>query len=92
MQNIKTMAKSLDVIQTSVPFDIEQAIAQAVAQAHITCEAKGNNSSDCAVAWEIVEELQAEKFHQLMTAKKKTALEIYCETHPDAAECRIYEV
>ncbi|MDM9384178.1 Calvin cycle protein CP12 [Chlorogloeopsis sp. ULAP01] len=86
------MAKSLDVIQTSVPFDIEQAIAQAVAQAHTTCEVKGNHSTNCAVAWEIVEELQAEKFHQLMTAKKKTALEIYCETHPDAAECRIYDV
>ena len=43
---------------------LQQAIQEAVEQARAACEAKGNSSSDCAVAWDIVEELQAEKSHR----------------------------
>lgn len=84
--------KNLDHMESAVSFDIEQAITEAIAQARATCKEKGNHSSDCVVAWEIVEELQLQKFQQLMTTKRKTALEMYCEAHPEAVECRIYDV
>ncbi|HLO86345.1 MAG TPA: Calvin cycle protein CP12 [Nostocaceae cyanobacterium] len=71
---------------------IEQAILEAIAEARTTCEENGNNSPNCAVAWDIVEELQAEKAHQAQAKHRKTSLEEYCETHPEALECLIYDV
>lgn len=70
---------------------LEQAIQEAIAQARAACESNGNTSSNCAVAWDIVEELQAERAHrQVKTAKN--SLEVYCDQNPEAAECRIYDV
>lgn len=71
---------------------MEQAIQEAVEQARSACEAKGNSSSDCAVAWDIVEELQAEKSHRQNISKPKTTLDSYCEAHPEAVECLIYDL
>jgi hypothetical protein len=71
---------------------MEQAIQEAVEQARSACEAKGNSSSDCAVAWDIVEELQAEKSHRQNINKPKTTLDSYCEAHPEAVECLIYDL
>lgn len=71
---------------------LEQAIQAAIEQARSACDIKGNSSSDCAVAWDIVEELQAEKSHRQSIEKPKTSLEQYCDQHPDATECLIYDV
>jgi hypothetical protein len=38
-----------------------------------------------------VEELQAEAAHQRQDHPQKTYFENYCDSNPDAAECRIYE-
>ncbi|MUG94198.1 hypothetical protein F7734_18115 [Scytonema sp. UIC 10036] len=70
---------------------LEQTILEAIEQARTTCELKGNSSTDCAVAWDVVEELQAEKSHRL-AAHRKTALEQYCDENPNAIECLIYDV
>ncbi|KAF3889953.1 MULTISPECIES: Calvin cycle protein CP12 [Nostocales] len=71
--------------------NLEQAILEAIEQARTACELKGNSSTECAVAWDIVEELQAEKSHRL-AAHRKTALEEYCDRNPNAIECLIYDV
>ena len=71
--------------------NIQQAIQAAVEQARAACEAKGNSSSDCAVAWDIVEELQAEKSDRDATSPK-TSLDNFCEAHPEASECLIYDL
>lgn len=68
---------------------IEQAIQEAVTYAREACDLQGSTSSECAVAWDIVEELQAERSHQ---RQAKTSLERYCDENPDASECRIYDV
>lgn len=39
-------------------------IENAIAKARQTCEIKGRTSPECAVAWDVVEELQAEAAHQ----------------------------
>ena len=53
---------------------LEQTIQTAIEQARTACEIKGNSSSDCAVAWDIVEELQAERSHRLQViAHQKTS-------------------
>ncbi|GAB1537480.1 hypothetical protein NUACC21_01240 [Scytonema sp. NUACC21] len=71
---------------------LEQAIQEAIEQARAACEMKGNSSTDCAVAWDIVEELQAEKSHRKAALRPKTSLEQYCDTHPNAPECLIYDI
>lgn len=70
---------------------IEEAIFEAITEARQTCELNGGNSADCAVAWDIVEELQAEKSHQ-QYRKTPSTLENYCATHPYAIECRLYDI
>lgn len=50
----------------------------------------GTTSPDVAVAWEEVEELLTVKARQ--KEHKVTALETYCSLHPDAPECRMYDV
>jgi predicted transcriptional regulator len=43
---------------------LEEEINNAIAKARQACEVNGKNSSECAVAWDVVEELQAEAAHQ----------------------------
>jgi hypothetical protein len=81
------MTSILNVNNT--PQSIEQAIQEAIAQAREACEQEGGTSSSCAVAWDIVEELQAERSHRIQA---KTAFERYCDENPSADECRIYDV
>lgn len=83
------MAKSIETVTN--PTLVEE-IQKAVVEARSTCEEKGDGSSECAVAWDIVEELQAEKSHQKQARERKNSLEIYCETHPEAIECLVYDV
>jgi hypothetical protein len=92
------MSKNLEVVQAAVTAyengnqTLEQAILAAITEARTTCDLNGNNSADCAVAWDIVEELQAHKASQQPAKNRKTPLEIYCEQHPGAIECLIYDV
>ncbi|MBH8551294.1 Calvin cycle protein CP12 [Nostocaceae cyanobacterium CENA357] len=89
------MTTTLDTVQAAVNSGaktIEQAILDAIVEARETCEIGGENSANCAVAWDIVEELQAEKAHQKQAKQRKTALESYCDRHPEAVECLIYDV
>lgn len=71
---------------------LEEAILAAITEASATCDRQGNNSADCAVAWDIVQELQAQIANQQPSYKRKTPLEIYCEENPGAIECLIYDV
>ncbi len=70
--------------------NINEQIEQEKARAREICSIDGANSGDCAAAWDVVEELQAEASHQ-REKPVKNSLDQYCEDNPDAAECRIYE-
>lgn len=72
---------------------LEQRIQAAIEQARAICAEKGASSAECAVAWDEVEELQAEAAHQRADKSfaGKTAFELYCEENPDALEARIYD-
>ncbi|NEP17983.1 MAG: hypothetical protein F6J97_13935 [Leptolyngbya sp. SIO4C1] len=71
--------------------DIQDKITQEIESARATCDTSGNDSGECAAAWDAVEELQAEASHQRQTKPTKSSFETYCEDNPDADECRIYE-
>ncbi|CBN54956.1 MULTISPECIES: CP12 domain-containing protein [Kamptonema] len=70
---------------------LEQQIEKAIEDARTACREKGATSKECAVAWDIVEELQAEASHQRAIKIEKTAFDLYCEENPEAAEARMYE-
>lgn len=80
-----------DFVVNPKSVSLEQEIEKAILQARAICTEKGATSKDCAVAWDIVEELQAEASHQRAIKLEKTAFELYCEQNPEAAEARIYE-
>ncbi|MBF2020632.1 MAG: CBS domain-containing protein [Hydrococcus sp. C42_A2020_068] len=71
---------------------LEQEIQKTIAHARAICAEKGTTSPDCAAAWDIVEELQAEAAHQKAEKLPKTAFDDYCEEFPEALEARMYEV
>ena len=70
--------------------NIREQIEQEREQARAVCDISGGTSSECAAAWDVVEELQAEASHQ-QQVKPKNSLERYCDDNPDAAECRVYD-
>jgi CBS domain-containing protein len=71
--------------------DLEAEITKARDNARQICAEKGVNSNDCATAWDVVEELQAEVAHQRSKKLEKTYFEEYCEENPEALEARMYD-
>lgn len=71
--------------------NIENQIEQERQNAKTVCSIEGNNSRNCAAAWDVVEELQAEASHQRQKRLAKTLFETYCDDNPSAVECRVYE-
>ncbi|WP_392532764.1 Calvin cycle protein CP12 [Nostoc sp. C117] len=86
------MTTTLNSFETAGASNLEQAITEAITEARTTCDLNGSDSAGCAVAWDIVEELQAEKSHQHQTKQNKTSLDNYCDRHPASVECLIYDV
>ncbi|HEY9876883.1 MAG TPA: Calvin cycle protein CP12 [Leptolyngbyaceae cyanobacterium] len=71
--------------------DIQEKIQQEIESARAACDVSGANSEECAAAWDAVEELQAEASHQREKAPERTSFEQYCDTNPEAEECRVYD-
>lgn len=75
-----------DFIETPKEVFFEEEIERAVAEARRICSENGHNSSECKIAWDRVEELQAEAAHQRARPIEKTALEAYLEEYPEACD------
>lgn len=71
---------------------IHQIAQEALAWARQVSKEKGSDSRESAYAWDTVEELLAAIAHRRSQQKDQTYLERYCESHPDADECRVYDV
>jgi CBS domain-containing protein len=71
---------------------LEQELQNEIQKARILCAEKGINSPECAAAWDVVEEIQAEIAHQRASKPLKTAFEDYCDEYPEAAEARVYDL
>ncbi|WP_414624715.1 CP12 domain-containing protein [Calothrix sp. CCY 0018] len=70
---------------------LEQELQDAIQKARIACSETSPRSEECAIAWDIVDELQAEIAHQEAKRIPKTAFEEYCEEFPEAMETRMYD-
>lgn len=80
-----------DFVEKPKKLFIEDEIEIAREDARKICAEKGTTSPECASAWDIVEELQAEAAHQHSQSPPQSSLQAYCEANPDADECRLYE-
>ena len=71
--------------------NIQDKIQEELENARAVCSTEGATSGECAAAWDAVEELQAEAAHQRQDHPQTPYFEKYCDSNPDAAECRVYE-
>ncbi|MBE9048545.1 CBS domain-containing protein [Pleurocapsales cyanobacterium LEGE 10410] len=62
---------------------IQEQIEQKIAEAREICAEQGFASDNCAFAWDVVEDLQAEQAHQQAEELRQTAFDEYCAEHPD---------
>ncbi|MEO1373503.1 MAG: CP12 domain-containing protein [Cyanobacteria bacterium J06635_10] len=70
---------------------LEQELQDAIRKARAMCSQTSPRSEECAAAWDVVDELQAELAHQEAKKIPKTAFEEYCEEFPEAIEGRMYD-
>ncbi|MGK7947036.1 MAG: CP12 domain-containing protein [Microcystaceae cyanobacterium] len=80
-----------DFIEKPKAVLLDEQIQKAVEEARRVCKEKGATSKDCAAAWDIVEELQAELSHQKAEKPEQTYFDEYCAENPDALEARMYD-
>ncbi|NJL49646.1 MAG: hypothetical protein HC929_22195 [Leptolyngbyaceae cyanobacterium SM2_5_2] len=71
--------------------NIKERIQKEVEDARAACDVSGSASQECAAAWDAVEELQAEASHQREQGTEKNSFESYCDSNPEADECRVYD-
>ncbi len=72
------------------PSTLKLSLEQARYQAREACQTHGSDAQACAAQWDIVEELQAALAHKRTQPAQNFAH--YCEQHPEALECRMYDV
>jgi CBS domain-containing protein len=70
---------------------LEQDLEDAIKEAYDICGQKGPSSTECSIAWGVVETLQSEIAHQQAGKISKTAFEEYCEDFPEAREARMLD-
>ncbi|MFQ4144029.1 CP12 domain-containing protein [Chlorogloeopsis sp. ULAP02] len=65
---------------------LEQQLQDEIRKAREVCTQKGIRSEECAAAWDVIEELQAEIAHQRAEKLDRTAFEEYCDEYPEAKQ------
>ncbi|MBW4580879.1 MAG: Calvin cycle protein CP12 [Tildeniella nuda ZEHNDER 1965/U140] len=77
-------------LETNSAATLEEQLPSMLEDARIACSTNGDLSSECAAAWDAVEEVQATTADRRLHTQ--TSFDRYCEERPDALECRMYDV
>lgn len=68
-------------------------LARAIAEARSICAGEGVTSRECARAWALVEDIEAEIAYQSgADVPEKNAFQLYCDEHPEVLKVRHDEV
>ena len=70
---------------------IQTKIAEEMKKAEEVTAKFGKTSKEAALAWDVVEELEARASDIKANAPSNDPLEKYCEETPEADECRTYD-
>ncbi len=79
-------ADSLATVEQPSAIFLKQQLNQTMAEARHICAEWGWAGKKCVLAWERVENLQAEETLQQTEELKQTAFDEYCQKHPEAKE------
>lgn len=74
---------NLETIQTQIQQELKKA-------EELTAKF-GKTSKEAAMAWDVVEELEAKASHLKADKPSSDPLDKFCEDAPEADECRVYE-
>lgn len=70
---------------------IQTRISEEMKKAQEATEKFGKSSKEAAMAWDVVEELEAEASHLKANKGTEDPLDKFCEDSPESDECRIYD-
>jgi CBS domain-containing protein len=70
---------------------LQQELQEAIEKSREICARTSPRSEDCAAAWDIVDELQAEIAHQEAKRIEKTAFEEFCEEFPETLQGKVFD-
>ncbi len=85
------MAKELDPDQVDLAL-LQQALQQLTQTAQTTCQTDDDRSAECVAARHAVDDLQAIVSERHRAEQNRTFFERHCAEHPDALDCRIYDL
>lgn len=71
---------------------LEQELQQLTQRARIICETGGDRSQDCVAARNAVHEMETTVLNYYLAEQNRTFFERHCAEHPDALDCRIYDL
>jgi CBS domain-containing protein len=80
-----------DFIEKPLVAAMDNQIQEALANARQVCAEKGATSSECAAAWDIVEELQASAAHQRQEKAEELSYEEYSAQYSEEVSNRDYD-
>jgi CBS domain-containing protein len=70
---------------------LQEELQEAIEKSREICARTSPRSEDCAAAWDIVDELQAEIAHQEAKRIEKTAFEEFCEEFPETLQGKVFD-
>lgn len=78
-------------VPTIAPESLKDRLKQALSQARQVCGLGAESSADCQTAWETVAELGIAAEAQDQEQQEQPFFTAYCEEHPGAVECKVYD-
>ncbi|MBE9191056.1 Calvin cycle protein CP12 [Gloeocapsopsis crepidinum LEGE 06123] len=88
----KQLVTTTSISRSESKKSLETSLQAALEHARRLTQMYGIGVTEVAVAWDVVEELATARFRQRENKSSSSAFERYCALHPDAPECRIYDV
>ena len=85
------MAKELEFSHADVE-TLEQELHQLTLQAQTVCQTAGDRSESCVAARHAVDQMQVAVSDLRRAEQNRTFFDRHCAAHPDALDCRIYDV
>ena len=78
------------VAARAAPDKLSQNVEKSIKDAEAACT-DDSASSECAAAWDVVEEVSAAASHARDKANATNPIEEFCKDNPEDEECRIYD-
>lgn len=86
----KQLVTTTSISRSESKTSLETSFKAALEHARRLTQMHPSGGTEVAVAWDAVEEMVTARYRQLESSS--SSFEQYCALHPDAPECRLYDV